>query len=142
MSILRQGIGLAVLTLAATAASAQFIKGNEAVRLMPDGSRRFYTPPMPSTGPASQFRPCAADDGCHAGAWHMVETSDGLRECTEPFARPSTCRSSSYGARRLARLWVARKGSTWFWCQYPDLGSKCVDMHARPPSNLPYDAVQ
>lgn len=121
---------------------AQFVKGNEAVTLSPSGTKNVETPPVPRTGPAANSKPCAADGGCHAGAWHMVETSAGLMECTEPFARPAACRKSTYGAQKLSRLWIAKKGSTWLWCQYPDLASKCVDMNARPPSNLPYDAVQ
>ena len=123
-------------------AQAQFVKGNEAVKVMADGSRKVETPPLPATGPASRSKACAADSGCHASSWHMVETKAGLLECTEPFARPTTCRESTYGTTKLARLWAVKKGSTWLWCQYPDLGSKCVDMNARPPSNLPYDAVQ
>jgi len=125
-----------------TVSFAQFVKGNEAVKVMPDGSKRVETPPIPATGPASKSKPCPANAGCFAGAWQMVETDDGIKECTEPFARPTTCRNSTYGTQKLARLWIAKKGSTWLWCQYPDLGSKCVDMNARPPSNLPYDAVQ
>ena len=127
---------------ASTVSFAQFVKGNEAVKVMPDGSKRVETPPIPATGPASKSKPCPANAGCFAGAWQMVETDDGIKECTEPFARPTTCRNSTYGTQKLARLWIAKKGSTWLWCQYPDLGSKCVDMNARPPSNLPYDAVQ
>jgi hypothetical protein len=72
----------------------------------------------------------------------MVETKDGLLECTEPFARPTTCRASTYGAQKLSRLWIVKRGAQWMWCQYPDLSSKCVDMFAPPPANLPYDAVQ
>lgn len=121
---------------------AQFVNGNEAVRVMADGRTQVLTFPVPATGPAGKSRPCAADAGCHAGAWHMLETPAGLRECTEPFARPTTCRASTYGAKKLARLWVVKKGTTWLWCQYPNLESKCVNMQARPPSNLPYDAVQ
>lgn len=131
-----------VLAATSTASVAQFVKGNEAVTVMADGSRRVETPPVPATGPASKSRPCAANAGCHAGSWHMVETNEGIKECTEPFARPTTCRTSTYGTQKLARLWIVKKGTTWFWCQYPDLGSKCVNMNARPPSNLPYDAVQ
>jgi hypothetical protein len=124
------------------AAMAQFVKGNEAVKVMPDGSKKVETPPLPSTGAASRSKPCAADAGCHAGPWHMVETASGLRECTEPFARATSCRESTYGTRKLSRLWIAKRGSTWLWCQYPDLASKCVDMNARPPLNLPVSAVQ
>lgn len=139
--------GLRLLTLVSTAllattSHAQFVKGNEAIQMLPDGGRKVETPPVPPTGPASKAKPCAADAGCHPGPWHMVETSAGLRECTEPFARPAACRNSTYGAQKLSRLWIAKKGSAWLWCQYPDMATKCVDMNARPPLNLPVSAVQ
>lgn len=140
MTALRQLLALVALALAATTAGAQFVKGNEAVTVMPDGTRKVEMP-SPSAA-SSRASPCAATAGCHAGPWHMVETPEGLRECTEPFARPTTCRNSTYGAQKLSRLWVTKRGSTWLWCQYPDLGKKCVDMNARPPMNLPVSAVQ
>jgi hypothetical protein len=130
------GILLSSLTVAFSA-NAQFVKGNEAVKATPTG-RKVETPPVPP----SVGKPCPASAGCHAGAWHMVETPSGLQECTEPYARSSTCRTSTYGTQKLPRLWIVKIGSTWRWCQYPDLGSKCVDIFARPPANLPYDAVQ
>ena len=130
------------LLLAAGAAHAQFVKGNEAVKVLPDGTRQVTTPPMPTTGPASRTKPCSASGGCHAGPWHMVETEAGLRECTEPFVRPNACRESTYGSQKLSRLWIAKKGDIWLWCQHPDLGGKCVDMNARPPLNLPTSAIQ
>lgn len=130
------------LALAAGNAAAQFVKGNEAVRLMPDGARRVETPLLPATGPIRSTRPCQADGGCNAGPWHMVETLEGLVECTEAYARTGTCRKSSYGTTKLPRLWVVKSGQVWLQCQYPDLGSRCVNMFARPPANLPFDAVQ
>jgi hypothetical protein len=142
MKVVRNLVALFAIALAATTASAQFVRGNEAVRVMPDGTKKVETPPVPATGSASKSKPCAADAGCHAGPWHMVETSAGLRECTEPFARATSCRDSTYGAQKISRLWIAKKGSTWLWCQYPDISAKCVDMNARPPLNLPVSAVQ
>ncbi len=142
MNAVRQLLTLSMFVLAATAAQAQFVKGNEAVKLMPDGSKRVETAPLPATGIARNTKPCAATAGCNAGPWHMVETADGLMECTEAYARPGTCRPSSFGTTKLARLWVVKSGSNWLQCQYPDLGSKCVHMFARPPANLPFDAVQ
>ena len=133
---------LAAVTLFGAAAHAQFVKGNEAVKVQPDGSTRIETPPLPATGPVRSTKPCMAADSCYAGSWLMVETSDGLVECTEAYARAGTCRPSTYGAKKMSRLWVVKRGSDWLQCQYPNLGSKCVNMFARPPANLPYDAVQ
>jgi hypothetical protein len=130
------------LATTSTMASAQFVKGNEAVRVMTDGSKQVETAPLPATGPILSIKPCLATAGCNAGAWHMVETSAGLLECTEAYARQGTCRKSSYGNSKLARLWVVKSGGNWLQCQFPDLGSKCVNMFARPPANLPFDAVQ
>ena len=130
---------IAVASFAVFGASshAQYVKGNEAVQTTTSGTK-VLTPPLP----ARPGKLCAAADPCHAGAWHMVETPQGLVECTEPFARATTCRASTYGSQKLPRLWIVKASSKWLWCQYPDLGSKCVDMFARPPANLPYDAVQ
>ena len=135
-------VACVMCVVVSTASQAQFVKGNEAVTQMPDGTKRAETAPLPSTGPIRSTKPCNANAGCHAGAWHMVETIDGLLECTEPYARPGTCRASSYGTSKLSRLWVVKAGGRWLQCQYPDLGSKCVNIFARPPANLPFDAVQ
>ena len=125
-----------------SAALAQFVKGNEAVQVMADGAKRVETPPLPTTGPIRSTKPCAVAANCHGGAWLMVETNDGLVECTEAYARPGTCRASTYGTTRLLRLWVVKSGGAWLQCQLPDVASRCVNMFARPPANLPYPAVQ
>ena len=101
MTFARSIIVFTVLAVVAGTASAQFVKGNEALKVMSDGTKRVETPP--SSGAASKGKPCAANAGCHPGPWHMVETADGLRECTEPFARPTTCRDSTYGSQKLSR---------------------------------------
>lgn len=133
---------LAVAALAcASAAQAQFVKGNEAVRLLPDGKKVVETPPLPKTA-SSRISPCKADGGCHAGPWRMVETPGGLLECTEVYARPTTCRASTYGTEKRSRLWVVKVGGSWLQCQFPDVKSKCAPIFAPPPANLPYDAVQ
>lgn len=142
MKAIRLLFAAAAVAMAAGSTSAQFVKGNEAVKVLADGTKRVETPPLHTPSRATKSKPCAADAGCHAGPWHMVETLAGLRECTEPFARPTTCRESTYGERKLSRLWIAKKGTAWLWCQYPDLAGKCVDMNARPPLNLPVSAVQ
>jgi hypothetical protein len=120
--------------LVCLAAQAQYVKGNEAIQ----PGKKVETPPVP----ASVGKVCAANGTCYAGSWHMVETKAGLVECTEAFARAGSCRTSTYGTEKLRRIWVIKKGHTWLQCQYPDLSSKCVELFARPPANLPYDALQ
>ena len=123
------------LALATTTASAQFVKGNEAVRLMSDGTRKVETPP--TTG-ALLTKPCpATEPGCSGGGWKMVETSAGLMECTEVYARPSTCRKSTYGSEKRSRVWVVKIGAEWKHCSYPDLGKGCASIR-----NLPTPVVQ
>jgi hypothetical protein len=127
---------LAVLSaLAAGAAQAQFVKGNEAVRVMPDGTRKVETPP---TKGALLAAPCLASTGACAGSgWRMVETRDGIQECTEFYARPGTCQPSTYGVRKASRVWVVKVHGQWQQCQYPDIASKCVKLSA-----LPHPALQ
>ena len=135
---------LVALTFAVfgTNSSAQFVKGNEAVRVSNSGERLVELTPLPSSGPIRKTKPCLAQAGFHAGPWHMVETRAGLMECTEAYAREGTCRPSTYGTTKLSRIWVVKTGGQWLQCQFPDLGSKCVKVFAPPPTNLPYPAVQ
>jgi hypothetical protein len=124
------------LMLIATASVAQFVKGNEAVTVIADGGKRVETPPLPPRSVLA--KPCpAAQAGCAGGGWNMVETPNGLLECTEIYARTDTCRPSTYGTERRARLWIVKHDSLWLQCQFPDLASKCVSTKA-----LPFSAVQ
>jgi hypothetical protein len=135
MNAFRNLVALVAIAFAASAASAQFVKGNEAVRVMPDGIKKVETPP---TAGALLAKPCpAATPGCSGGGWKMVETPDGLMECTEVYARPTTCRTSTYGSEKRSRVWVVKIGSGWNHCQYPDLAKGCVSI-----KSLPNAAVQ
>jgi hypothetical protein len=123
-------MGCAVLALNASDVYAQFVKGNEAVKLMPDGSKRVETPPLPGS---SLGKPCLANQaGCAGGGWMMVETLEGLMECTEIYARPGTCRTSTFGTEKRSRLWIVKTNAQWMQCQQPDLGSKCVSTKTLP----------
>jgi len=130
-------LAVASFALIGTAAQAQFVKGNEAVKVTATGTK-VETPPVPAT----VGKACGANANCHAGSWRMVETDAGLVECTEPWARPGSCRVSTYGTQKLSRVWVVKRGGEWLQCQFPDIGSKCAPMFARPPANLPLDAIQ
>ena len=99
---------LTVVTLALLvgAAQAQFVKGNEAVKVTAAG-KKVETPPVP----ASVGKVCGVNDKCHASSWRMVETANGLVECTEAYARATSCRNSTYGTQKLARVWVVKRGA-------------------------------
>jgi hypothetical protein len=130
MKRIRLIVVCAWLTCSAYTVQAQFVKGNGAVRVMPDGSKRVETPPLPV---ASLAAPCPAErSGCAASGWRMVETRDGLRECTEIYARPGTCRASTYGKEKRTRLWIVKIDEQWMQCQRPSLASKCVSTKSLP----------
>lgn len=136
MKAVRQLLVAISLGLAATAASAQFVKGNEAVKVMPDGTRKVETPPFP---PRLEIHACPAERaGCAGGGWKMVETADGLRECTDIYARPVTCARSTYGVEKKLRLWIVKVHGEWMQCPLPVVGSQCVSIKALPPFGDPH----
>ncbi|MEO7852441.1 MAG: hypothetical protein ABIR94_09355, partial [Rubrivivax sp.] len=68
----------AAIALASVSAVAQFVKGNEAITVMPNGAKQVVTPP---TAGALLAKPCLASNaGCSGGGWKMVETPEGLME--------------------------------------------------------------
>jgi hypothetical protein len=135
MRVIRTMLSGATVAALCHAAMAQYVNGNEAVRVTADGSTRVETPPIPAAGLPP---PCpAAKAGCAGGGWRMVETTAGIQECTEIYARPGTCRASTYGMEKRSRVWIVKKSGQWMQCQRPDLASKCVSTKA-----LPYSEVQ
>lgn len=123
-------LALAALA-AATPAEAQFVKGNEAVKVLPDGTRQVETPPQPKGGRLPP--PCkGAEPGCAAAGWLMVETSQGLQECTEFYARPGTCRASTYGSEKRPRLWIVKTRGQWMQCPRPEITPRCVSTKSLP----------
>lgn len=132
MTIAASVLALASTVLLGTSAHAQFVKGNEAITVKSDGSRVVDTPPLPAIKLGS---PCKADNpGCWSGPLLMIETTQGLQECTEFYARPETCRASTYGAAKRARLWVVRVKGEWLQCPRPDISSGCVSTKSLPPT--------
>ena len=127
-----QWLALIALSLATSAASAQFVKGNEAVRVMADVTKKVEVPPLPSVALGS---PCpAAKPGCAGGGWKMLESDSGLVECTEIFARPTTCRPSTYGVEKRSRVWIVKVKGQWVQCAQPDISGKCVSLKSLPVS--------
>jgi len=132
MSIVRFIFAAASTAIAAAPAQAQFVKGNEAVRVLPNGAKTVETPPLPSIQLAA---PCKAEiPACAVAGWMMVETHEGLRECTEFYARPGSCTTSTYGSEKRPRRWILKISGRWMQCQGPDIASKCVSTKALPPA--------
>ncbi len=132
MKSVRQLLAAVAIALSATAASAQFVKGNEAVTVMADGSKKVEIPPLPSV---TLGAPCpAAKAGCTAGGWKMLESADGLVECTEVFARASTCRASTYGTEKRSRSWIVKLRGEWTQCERPNIAGNCVSLKSFPIS--------
>ena len=132
MRAVRHLLALVAMALAAATASAQFVKGNEAVKVMPDGTKKVETPPLPT---ASLGAPCpAAKSGCAGGGWKMLESQSGLVECTEVFARPGTCRESTYGTEKRSRVWIVKVKGEWTQCERPDISGKCISLKGFPIS--------
>lgn len=132
MNLVRNLVALVAITVAATTANAQFVKGNEAVKVMPDGTKKVETPPLPA---ASLGAPCpATKSGCAGGGWKMLESQSGLVECTEVFARPGTCRDSTYGTEKRSRVWIVKLKGEWTQCERPDVSGKCISLKGFPIS--------
>jgi hypothetical protein len=132
MKPVRHLVALVAMALATTTATAQFVKGNEAVKVMPDGTKKVETPPLPT---ASLGAPCpAAKAGCAGGGWKMLESQSGLVECTEVFARPGTCRESTYGTEKRSRVWIVKLKGEWAQCERPDISGKCISLRGFPIS--------
>ena len=132
MKVIQLIVVLAALAVGPSAAFAQFVKGNEAVKVLSDGSKKVETPPLPS---ATLGAPCpAAKAGCAGGGWKMLESADGLVECTEVFARASTCRASTYGTEKRSRSWIVKLKGEWTQCERPDIAGKCVSLKSFPIS--------
>ena len=119
-----------IATVGLSTAHAQYVKGNEAVRVLPDGTKKVETHPFPTStlGP-----PCSAErPACTPSGWYMVETRDGLQECSEIYARPGTCRESTFGTEKRPRLWIVKLKGEWMQCQHPDIKSTCVSTKTLP----------
>ena len=117
MKAVRHLLALVALALAATTASAQFVKGNEAVKVMPDGTKKVETPPVPRPPLGASLAP--HNPAARPAAWRMVETADGLLECTEIYARPAPVAPSTYGTEKLLASVDGQGRGQWLQCQLP-----------------------
>jgi hypothetical protein len=53
------------------------------------------------------------------------------------YARPTTCKTSTFGTEKKTRLWVVKAKSQWLHCQRPRIDDGCVSI-----KSLPTAAVQ
>lgn len=122
-----QCVALAPVALAPWCEAAQLVKGNEAAQVSLDAAR-------------------------------MVKTNDALVEYpgvysqvySQVYSCPGSWRKAGDGSRRVGRRWVVRPHAHWLQRLHLDSNSKYVDMYvemcveisARAPAKLTYDAVQ
>ena len=96
MKAVRRLLAMVALALAGASSMAQFVKGNEAVKVMPDGTKKVETPPLP---PATLAAPCSADKpACTASGWGKAFAN--ARKSThalEPAAHRPTARRNAPG---------------------------------------------
>lgn len=114
---------------AAQAALGPTVAYNEAVRVV--GGKRVVQLPPPSkyTPPGwSVTKP-----GNHYGGSspYMVETVDGLMQCTVPFYHPVGCEPSTYGTQRKLRTWIVLREGQWEGCIGIDQPKRCRAVHPK-----------
>ena len=132
MTSVLPSLTLMVLLGLPAAAPAQFVKGNEAVKALSDGTRKVEVPQTPSVSLGS---PCpATKPGCAGGGWKMLEGGSGLMECTEIFARATTCRPSTFGIEKRSRAWIVKVNDQWMQCPRPRIDAQCISIKSFPIS--------
>ena len=109
MKAVRHLLALVAMALAAATVSAQFVKGNEAVKVMPDGTKKVETPPVPAPGPASKSN----------GTWLKPRPVYANAQSRSRDPRPVVNRhmgrrsSRAFGSQRRARPGSGASTPTW-----------------------------
>ena len=115
---------LLLLSLAAISAERYLPEANEIFTTDKDGVKRIMLPPVPvdrnGKRVVAKAKPLAA-----AVYLYMIQTFDGLVECSEPAIEQGACRPSSIGSYVSYRTWVVRRSGKWLHCDGPGRQAKC-----------------
>lgn len=125
-------LGLAAMLVAMEAAAMQ----NEAVRILPDGSRKVELPPGPRHKGFQNFSRTA--DPWPAGGRlpsFVIDTERGPLECTMRWV-DNSCRTYVPGRDRRPRAWVLKRQGTWTICPRRDSAARCTSYTGLPIHEL------
>ena len=115
---------LLLVSLAAISAERYLPEANEIFTTDKDGVKRIMLPPVPvdrnGKRVVAKAKPLAA-----AVYLYMIQTFDGLIECSEPAIEQGACRPSSIGNYVSYRTWVVRRSGKWLHCAGPAKDAKC-----------------
>ncbi len=127
-------ISLALL-LSSSLAQAQAIsgpnvyaEGNEAVGKEAAGNRKVELPPAPvgRSGKPQLLNPTPMPV-TSSGFVYMIETNDGLTECSHADIRSGECQPSTIGTKKRSRIWVVKRNAKWWLCGSPARSAECYD---------------
>lgn len=113
------------------AAAGPTVAYNEAVRIV-GGKRVVELPPLNPYSP-KQFVPPAGSHVLRNHAY-MVETPNGLLQCTVPFYAKAGCEPSTYGSVRQRRTWVVLHKGEWKGCIGLDAPKQCRALYPKQGS--------
>lgn len=105
-----------------------YAEGNEAVSKDSAGRRKVELPPMPVGGSGKPQRLTADPMPVATSPFvYMLETNDGLTECTHPYVRDGECQPSSIGTKKRSRIWMVKRNGKWWLCGGPARSAECYD---------------
>ena len=116
--------------------SAALAFQNEAVRIMPDGSRKVELPPGPKRQAFQNIKRTA--DPWPTGSRlpsFVIEADRGLVECRVAWIDES-CRDYVPGRDKRPRAWVMKRDRTWITCPKRASGDGCVPYYGLPVHEL------
>jgi hypothetical protein len=118
----------AVAVLCGAAAVAQpkgaTVPYNEAVKVI-GGQRKVQLPPMSNDDKVSFYEAGFSKGDQYIGIY-MIETGAGLVECVDPLYHTRSCRPSTYGMKKLNRVWIVMRAGEWQMCQGPQRVERCL----------------
>lgn len=125
---------LATTTIHAQPAGPAF-PGNEAVQIV-NGKRVVEAPPLTATAQryvkgGGKLPPPSA-----AGEVFMIESPEGLVECSGTYLSSTGCVPSTLGKTKRPRFWVVKLNGAWLNCDSRAQSRKCEPASAGMPGGM------
>ena len=120
----------------ALATGAALAFNNEAVKVLPDGTKNVELPPGPKHKGFRNIK--RTTDPWPAGGRlpsFVIETDKGLIECTVRWIDDS-CREYTPGRDKRPRAWVVKHKGAWVNCPRRNSEAGCTPYHSLPTHEL------